>query len=394
MFIKLRSITYYSALVMILGASCSSPKPEPHAAPEFYDLSVYEEAKVSDILEVAEVVPLLFERDTYPKFVNRLSHLDGNILIGEIDKSVHVFSSDGHYIGCSQSMKGEGPGEHAMQLNHIVNPFNHTVDVLGITKMYSYDAEFTHCERESAIPNLVGQVDVGLLYDDGIALSGGLYLLHSRLATDPYKVSLYNSSAGTTIKQWDYTEDIIAFFTGSFQKFFKMPDGEILMKPQGYSPYIYGFGRDGSDMYKAIEFKYNSKTISDRVTIKDVEANPKIIDNYLGNASYEIPLKQLLNSKKIITLIQTGPDKFKDHYYLIADRESGKVQKADLMEDGKVTIIPLLYMMDEEFVYNVLSKEKILEFSGCLLNKASEADSLLRNHDEDDFFLIKYRFKK
>ncbi len=51
-------------------------------------------------------------------------------------------------------------------------------------------------------------------------------------------------------------------------------------------------------------------------------------------------------------------------------------------------------MMDEEFVYNVLSKEKILEFSGCLLNKASEADSLLRNHDEDDFFLIKYRFKK
>ena len=59
MFIKLRSITYYSALVMILGASCSAPKPEPHAAPEFYDLSVYEEAKVSDILEVAEVVPLL-----------------------------------------------------------------------------------------------------------------------------------------------------------------------------------------------------------------------------------------------------------------------------------------------------------------------------------------------
>ena len=378
---------------MILGASCSAPKPEPHAAPEFYDLSVYEEAKVSDILEVAEVVPLLFERDTYPKFVNRLSHLDGNILIGEIDKSVHVFSSDGHYIGCSQSMKGEGPGEHAMQLNHIVNPFNHTVDVLGITKMYSYDAEFTHCERESAIPNLVGQVDVGLLYDDGIALSGGLYLLHSRLATDPYKVSLYNSSAGTTIKQWDYTEDIIAFFTGSFQKFFKMPDGEILMKPQGYSPYIYGFGRDGSDMYKAIEFKYGDKIIKDHVTLDDFYKNPNIWKEYYENSSIEIPFDRLVNSKKVVTIIEVGPDYSRDRYLLLTDRGSGHTYRVETTEDDNV-IFPSLYYIDENYLYNILTKEHIDENPRCLLNKESEADSLIRNHDEDDFFLIKYRFKK
>ena len=55
-------IHFLAAVVMILGASCSSPKPEPHDAPEFYDLSVYEEAKVGDILEVAEVC-LLYTSD-------------------------------------------------------------------------------------------------------------------------------------------------------------------------------------------------------------------------------------------------------------------------------------------------------------------------------------------
>ena len=73
MFSTNTSVIFLAAVVMILGASCSSPKPEPHDAPEFYDLSEYEEAKVGDILEVAEVVPLLFERDTYPKYPEIIS---------------------------------------------------------------------------------------------------------------------------------------------------------------------------------------------------------------------------------------------------------------------------------------------------------------------------------
>ena len=42
----------------------------------------------------------------------------------------------------------------------------------------------------------------------------------------------------------------------------------------------------------------------------------------------------------------------------------------------------------------ILTKEHILENPRCFLNKESEAASLLASIDDEDFVLIKYRFKK
>ena len=385
-------VHFLAAVVMILGASCSSPKPEPHDAPEFYDLSVYEEAKVGDILEVAEVVPLLFERDTYPKHATFLSFLDGNIVIEHLENSDHVFSSDGHYIGCSESMKGQGPGEHVMLLGHVVNPFSHTIDVLGISNMYSYDPEFTNSLRVSDLPTIVGSADKWL-FDSGIALSETKYLLHSSIVTNPYQVTLYDAEQGKALNNWSYADDIISYFSGTRKKFFRMPDGEILITAEGYSPYIYGVDSEGRDMYKAIELKYGDKIIKDHVTLDDFYKNPNIWKEYYENSSIEIPFDRLVNSKKVVTIIEVGPDYSRDRYLLLTDRGSGHTYRVETTEDDNV-IFPSLYYIDENYLYNILTKEHIDENPRCLLNKESEADSLLRNHDEDDFFLIKYRFKK
>ena len=392
MFSTNTSVIFLAAVVMILGASCSSPKPEPHGAPEFYDLSVYEEAKVGDILEVAEVVPLLFERDTYPKHATFLSFLDGNIVIEHLENSDHVFSSDGHYIGCSESMKGQGPGEHVMLLGHVVNPFSHTIDVLGISNMYSYDPEFTNSLRVSDLPTIVGSADKWL-FDSGIALSETKYLLHSSIVTNPYQVTLYDAEQGKALNNWSYADDIISYFSGTRKKFFRMPDGEILITAEGYSPYIYGVDSEGRDMYKAIELKYGDKIIKDHVTLDDFYKNPNIWKEYYENSSIEIPFDRLVNSKKVVTIIEVGPDYSRDRYLLLTDRGSGHTYRVETTEDDNV-IFPSLYYIDENYLYNILTKEHIDENPRCLLNKESEAVSLIRNHDEDDFFLIKYRFKK
>jgi hypothetical protein len=376
---------------MILGASCSSPKPEPHGAPEFYDLSVYEEAKVGDILEVAEVVPLLFERDTYPKHATFLSFLDGNIVIEHLENSDHVFSSDGHYIGCSESMKGQGPGEHVMLLGHVVNPFSHTIDVLGISNMYSYDPEFTHSLRVSDLPTIVGTADK-LLFDSGIALSETKYLLHSSIVTNPYQVTLYDAEQGKALNNWSYADDVVSFFNNAKQKFFRMPDGEILITAEGYSPYIYGVDSEGRDMYKAIEFKYGDKIITDHVTLDDFRKNHKIMEDY-HSKSQELPMLQLVNSKKIITVIRDGLEYYEDRYVLLTDRESKKTYKMSTVENGEV-VLPFFHAIDEDYLYNIVTKDFILENRSVLLNRIDEADSLLCNYDEDDRFLIKSRFKK
>ena len=392
MFSTNTSVIFLAAVVMILGASCSSPKPEPHDAPEFYDLSEYEEAKVGDILEVAEVVPLLFERDTYPKHATFLSFLDGNIVIEHLENSDHVFSSDGHYIGCSESMKGQGPGEHVMLLGHVVNPFSHTIDVLGISNMYSYDPEFTNSLRVSDLPTIVGSADKWL-FDSGIALSETKYLLHSSIVTNPYQVTLYDAEQGKALNNWSYADDIISYFSGTRKKFFRMPDGEILITAEGYSPYIYGVDSEGRDMYKAIELKYGDKIITDHVTLDDFRKNHDIAKEYYENPDIEIPIQQIVNSKKIITVIRAGIDMYEDEYVLITDREDNKTYKIDIMDDSGV-MPPIFHAIDESYLYNIVNADYILENRSVLLNKTDEADSLLRNHDEDDLFLIKYRFKK
>ena len=377
---------------MILGASCSSPKPEPHGAPEFYDLSVYEEAKVGDILEVAEVVPLLFERDTYPKYPYIVSFLGDTLIIEEVDEMVHVFAPDGHYIGCSNDMKGEGPGEYVTHIGHIVNPFNNTVDIMTFRSMHSYDPEFTHCVNESKLPTSITETS-SWLYDEGIALSESKYLLHSRTATTPYKVTLYDAESGTALNTWSYADDVLSYFGSGRQRFFKMPDGEILLVPTAFTPYIYGVDSDGRDMYKAIEFKYGDKIITDHVTLDDFRKNHDIAKQYYENPDIEIPIQQIVNSKKIITVIRNGIDFYKDKYVLITDREDSRTYKIEIMDDSGI-LPPAVHAIDESYLYYIVDADYILENRSVLLNKTDEADSLLRNHDEDDLFLIKYRFKK
>lgn len=383
----------FAVAVMILGASCSASKEERHGAPEFYDLSVYEKAKAADLLETAAVVPLLFERDTYPKYALIASFSDSVIVIEEGDERVHVFSTDGHYIGCSQYMQGKGPEEHTIFIGHVLNPYTNTVDIMSFMKMQSYDPDFTRCKRESLLPTRGGSGG-SLLYDEGLALSESRYLLHSRTATVPYLVTLYDFERGKAIRTWSYEEDVKNYFSGGGrQRFFRISDNEILMDPNAHSPYIYGFDGEGRNMYKAIEMKYGDNTVSDHVMLEDFYKNPKIGKDYYENSSIEIPWGRYVNSEKIVTMIEVGPDQRRDKYFLFTDRDNGHTYRVEAVENGELILTPFYYI-DEEYIYNILTKEHIIDNPHSLLNMADEAESLLAEIDDEDFVLIKYRFKK
>ena len=71
---------------------------------------------------------------------------------------------------------------------------------------------------------------------------------------------------------------------------------------------------------KAIEFKYGDKIIKDHVTLDDFYKNPNIWKEYYENSSIEIPFDRLVNSKKVVTIIEVGPDYSRDRYLLLTDR--------------------------------------------------------------------------
>lgn len=380
-------------LTTLLGAillSCSKGPERLSDAREFYDLSDYEMAKVEDKLELAEAVHLLFEGETYPKRPTFINFLDGNIVIEESEEKIHVFSDNGHYIGCSDSRRGQGPGEFTMLIGHVVNPFTHTINVMTMMKMMSYDNGFTCCGRETELPTRVGRANK-LLFDDGIALSDSLYLLHSSLVTTPYQIMVYDASTGEDLKEWSYDNDVVTYLHDEKKKFFRMPDGEVLIAGDGYTPFIYGVDCKGDSLYKAIEFKYNEKTMTDHVTVDDFRKNHDIAKQYYE--SYEVPQFQMVNSKFILTGIQNGTNFRKDYYMIISDRSSGKNYRVNYVEDGDLKI-PFIHTVDEDYVYSVSRKMDILDNSGYLLDKADKAEELLSGIDDEDLVLLKYRIKK
>lgn len=118
------------AFACLLLTSCSTPKAESDA-PEFYDLSDYEKGTINDLFDHVEVVPLLFEQDTYPRNVSDLECTGDRVYIQDTDTYIHIFSATtGHYISCSKSKYGNGPGEFVIMTGFVVNPFSNKYGIM------------------------------------------------------------------------------------------------------------------------------------------------------------------------------------------------------------------------------------------------------------------------
>lgn len=381
-------VIIYAIIICILSQSCTKHKIRSDAD-EFYDLSTYDEGSLYDVFDSIELVPLLFEQDTYPNVIFDYELSNTHIFVEDKYGKVHVFTSTGHYVSCSANKYGNGPGEYITMTEYLWNPFSKKLEVMTLLKMLSFDENFNHY-RTINLPSRIGENS--LVYDYGIALSETKYLLHDcNITSDPYHVILYDVTEEKTLKKWCYYDDVICGVHMDTRVFTRMPNGDMLLCPAAFVPYIYRINEKSDSLEKAIEFHYADDVIktSPMKTYKD---NPELYKEYSQSTTIAFPMRQLINSRMIFTLIKKGQGA-PSAYYLVTDRRTGKTLRCNLY-DNDHNIMPQIKLIDEDYGYLINTKEFILSNLDILMDKADQAEELLSEIDDEDFVLLKYRIKK
>ena len=371
--------------------SCSKPKGESDAS-EFYDLTSYEQGTISDVFDSVEVVPLLFEQDTYPDRPHDFEVSDGKVYIKDYQPFLHVFSANtGHYISCSKARYGRGPGEFTTMTGFIINPFSKKIEVLTYTRMYSFDDSF-EWSRTVNIPGEIGNSS-SLVYDKGYALSDSKYIIADcNVTKDPYTLILYDAEKEEALASWNYYDDVICPVHMITRCFYTMPDGEILYTPGVFTHYIYSIDDDRKGMHPKMEFRYDTDVMSD-TTIKMIRGNQDKIDELYRSTTIAFPMRQLVNSRIVMTMMKKGD--LTTMYTIVSDRKTGKNIRIDHYDSGKQKYkMPLMKYIDENYCYLIDTKEFVMNNPDILMDKADRAEELLSKIDDEDFVMVKYRIKK
>lgn len=257
-------------------------------------------------------------------------------------------------------------------------------------KMHTYDDE-TNWYSSADIPVFIG--DTSQIFDHGCALSESRYILAvSNLSTEPYRLFLYDASSESPLASWSYADDVVCPVHMWTRCFFTMPDGKVLYVPASYTPYIYHIDPDGKGMSKAIEFRYDSDVMKES-DVKIIRGHQKEIQEFWSSTTTAFPARHLVNSRYVLTMIKKG--KVNTIHTIVSDRKTGKKMRIDHFDfDKEKYKMPLMKYIDEDYCYLVEQKYFILESPDILMDKADQAEKLLADIEDEDYVLLKYKFKK
>lgn len=353
---------------------------------ETYDLTVTTAGSIKDIFSDVKITPLLFEQDTYPSTIFKGCVTDDIIVVSDDHNLIHVFAKDGHYISCSDKHLGLGPNDYAVLMGFFYNNYCNSIQALTPNNCLFFDHNCT-VQNSRKIPTVIGKD--GMLYDNGIAISSTQSLLTPTIVSNkPYQLALYDHTAEKILKNIDYSNDVISTMNIQSKYFFTMPNGETLFCPPAFSNYIYQIDAQTNSIRRLIELKYSHNTIT-KSDLEKFNSDRAEIDRYLFQSNKEIPISQLINSRKIITTIKIG-QQLSDFYCIVTDRKNGNNLKIKFA-GGDGYQFPIINDIDEEYAYVFHRKDFVAQNPQLLMGKAG-ADSIIDPLDPDDYLLLTYKF--
>lgn len=342
-------------------------------------------SSIEDVFSDVEIVPLLFEGETYPSVVQQVQVSDEYIFVSDNKRLIHVFDKDGHYISCSSWARGAGPGEYDMMMGFSWNPFTQAIELLTTEKLLRYDVKFNF-RGELALPTKVGENN--LLFDQIYALSKDMnLLLPTGTSENPYCVYVLNSKAGEIVDKIDYSADVLVPITMQEQSLFSVGDDKV----DFIAPAVTGkvFAWSDYRLINDLTFSYGSDFIS-KSDISRYEGNDAEFGRYLMECDKDIPVRVMMTKERAITYVKHGQT-LRDFYAIVTDLKGEDNHKVNLY-DGSERQFPFANYADENGVYVIYDKESLMESPKLLLDKATNMDSIFANIDDEDLILLKYKF--
>ena len=376
-----------SIFILLLFYSCSNNHITRDES-EYHDLTNLSEGIIDDIFEKVDLVPLQFEKETYPNTCNNIDISDSLILITDVRQLVHIFDWEGHNLSCSNIKYGNGPGEYEILMGAFFGKEMDQVIILSPFKMITY-VRYFNTIREVHLPTKIGHT--AMLYSYGYDLGKDKYLLLPTLTSEqPERVDIFDSNKETVIRTLNYPHGRTSFISMQNDCFSELPDSTIILCPPAYTKYLYKLTQDSIIPY--VNFSFGSEFL----TKEEIDATGSDImnqSNLIFNSSREYPMRQMINSRLIITLVRKNSSSTYDWYTIVSNRTKGSNLKINL-SNGKEFIFPSIRMIDENYAYTIYRKEFLIENPTLLLNKKELAEKDLKDIDMEDYVLLKYKFRK
>lgn len=376
----------FCGLFILLFSNCKN-KIDFHSSVEHYNLANLNVGNINDIFDSLEYTPLRFEKDTYPNMCIQIEITDSFIYITDKNDLIHIFDDNGHYVSCSKNKRGNGPGEYEILMGLFQGNNPDEINILTPFRMLTYDKYFNTIS-DFHLPTRIGQN--AMLYNRGFSLGNNKYfLLPSPTSEDPERIDVYDSEKEEIIKSMHYPKEVVSLFTMQNTCFYYMPDSTLVFCPPAYSNYIYKISEDSLKPY--ISISYGSEMIS-KEELHSVSEGFRKQNEYMINSDRDIPIRSMLNSKIILSVIKKGNQK-DGHWYTIAtNRKKTETSTRVNHTDTEGQKFPAIINVDEKFAYSLITKEFLLSNPTLLLNKKDSAEEGLKDIEGEDLVLLKYKF--
>ena len=369
-------------LMGILLVACTQEKNH-HAADFEYSISRSETIRLEDVFSEVSLIPLEFAGDYYPHGIAEVQCRAGLFGILDNRKSLHIFSYDGHFIDCSDRMRGQGPGEISVIMGFSINPSDTTVQILTPKEFVKYDTCFRKI-MSADLPTQVGQDCFMFSYLSDLSASRHL-LLPSGVSTYPDRLFTCNSLSQEISELFSFGDEIIVNSSMQTSCMHIDADSTILFIPPAFTGHIYALSPDLSEISRHIALNLSD----DFITKADLQISDDSKDPDIFSFNKDIPLRIDISAGKIFLLSSSQPGLNGMRYYII-DRDTGTSGHIKLMENS-TRIFPLIADTDSQYAYAVMEKEKLEESPALLITQQNM--NLLANFEPETLIMLKYRLK-
>lgn len=378
--IYIRNLFY---LVVALGVfACQNSEKEQQ---DTVALTPYAVSSIEDIFSDVDIVPLLFEGETYPSVANQVQVSDDYIFVGDNKKQIHVFDKDGHYVSCSSWVRGAGPGEYDMMMGFSWNPFNRSIQLLTPHKLMQYDINFNPI-GEFALPTKLGEDN--LIFDQIYGLSDyNNLLLPTGTSESPYCGYVFDASTGEISDRFDYSADVLVPIAMQEQCLFRTDGGKLYFVAPAFTGEVFSL-LDGQ-LKNEITFSYDGDFIS-KVDVSKYDGDEAGLGRYLMECDKSIPVRTMISNDKVLTYVKSGQT-LRDFYVIFTDLKNGDNRRVNLY-DGVDCKFPFADYSDGDGIYVVYDKESLLNSPKLLLDKAEKKDSIFADIEDESLILLKYKF--
>lgn len=382
------TIILIPTLVLLLFASCKNNIKNHEEAEEAieYNLGDGKNGSIEDVFAKVELIPLLFEGNSYPSAIREVRVCDKYIFVFDNKQILHVFTTEGKYVASSTDKRGQGPGEYSIITGFSWNPYSQTIEILTPQNIIFYDINFRY-KKDIKVPT---DIKKGLVFGSIEDLSATEHvLLPTSISRDPQRVFIFDSASGKIIKESSYEKDVISPLTMQTRCLYELGNGFEFVAP-AMTGCIYGISDQGLGMPIA-KLEYGADAITKEELIQH-DKNEEELSNFLMSSDKGVSMAQFLMKNIIITLMKQGKSMRESHYNVF-DTKSRKSVNVRFMK-GNIQLFPFVRDVDSDNVYTIMDKATILESPQLLLNKLDEAETELSKISDEDYVLMKYTPKE